>query len=67
MSDEFDAFLDDLFMGCAFAAWIDQAVFEQDWPDEERTRVRAYRYFEEELARQHADLKAHKQTASAAA
>jgi hypothetical protein len=45
-----DEFLDDLFLGCAFAAWIDQAVEDQCWPDEEKTRLRAYRYYEDELA-----------------
>lgn len=50
MTGDLDAFFDDLFLGCAFAAWVDQAILEQDWPDEERTRLRAYRYFEEALA-----------------
>jgi hypothetical protein len=53
MTINLDEFLDDLFLGCAFAAWIDQAAEEQDWPDEEKTRQRAYRYYEEELARRH--------------
>ncbi len=45
-----DDILDDLFHGCAFAAFIDQAVADQAWPDPEATRRRAYQYFEEALA-----------------
>ena len=41
----------DVFHGSAWAAYIDQAIAEQGWPDEEQTRLRAYRYYEEELAR----------------
>lgn len=48
-----DDFLDDLFLGCAFAAWVDQAAEEQNWPDEEKTRQLAYCYYEEELAERH--------------
>lgn len=42
---------DDLFHGCAWAAYIDQAHAEQGWPDMEATRRRAFRYYEDELAR----------------
>jgi hypothetical protein len=45
--------LDDLFHGCAFCAFVDQAITEQSWPDPEATRRRAYRYYEEELSRKH--------------
>ena len=42
--------LGSLFHGCAFVAFLDQAAVEGGWPDETATRVRAYRYYEEELA-----------------
>lgn len=50
MSDPADDFLDDLFLGCAFAAWIDQAAEQGGPPDAEATRRRAYRYYEEAIA-----------------
>jgi hypothetical protein len=45
-----DDILDDLFHGCALAAFIDEAVRKQGSPDPEATRSRAYRYYEEALA-----------------
>jgi hypothetical protein len=45
-----DDIFDDLFHGCAVAAFVDQAAEERGWPDPEATRRRAYRYYEEELA-----------------
>ncbi len=45
-----DDILDDLFHGCAFAAYVDQAIEEQGPPDREATRRRAYAYYEQELA-----------------
>ena len=42
--------LDDLFHGCALAAYLDQAEAEQGWPSNEATRQRAYRYYEDALA-----------------
>jgi len=42
--------LDDLFHGCAFQAYLDEARETQDWPKSEATRHRAYRYYEEALA-----------------
>lgn len=45
-----DDIWDDVFHGCAFAAFIDQAIADQGSPDPEATRRRAYRYFEEALA-----------------
>ena len=45
-----DDILDDLFLGCALAAFLDQAAIEQNWPDAEATRRRAYGYYEEVLA-----------------
>lgn len=53
--DSLDAFLDDLFLGCAFAAYVEQARHErQSPPDSEATRERAYRYYEEALAEKNA-------------
>jgi hypothetical protein len=51
MSTELDDLWDSLFHGCAWAAFFDQAAEEQGWPDSEKTRKRAYRYYEEELAK----------------
>ena len=45
-----DSLLDDLFHGCALAAYLDQAVAEGGWPGSDATRMRAYRYYEEALA-----------------
>jgi len=48
--------LDSLFHGCALIAHLDQAAEEGRFPpDREATRRRAYRYYEEELARKHAE------------
>lgn len=46
-----DPILDDPFHAIAFAAFIAEARAVQGWPDPERTRQRAYRLYEEELAR----------------
>jgi hypothetical protein len=49
--DSLDSFLDDVFLGCAFAAYVEQAAEQRSWsPDSEATRRRAYRYYEEALA-----------------
>ena len=53
-ADPLDDFWDDLFHGCAFAAFIDQAIEQGGPPDEEATRKRAYRYYEEALAEKNA-------------
>ena len=45
-----DDILDHLFHGAAFAAFLDQAAAEQNWPDAEATRRRAYDYYEQALA-----------------
>jgi hypothetical protein len=48
---DFDAFLDDLFLGCAFAAYVEQAQEQACYPpDPNATRRRAYRYYEDALA-----------------
>ncbi|GIW86357.1 MAG: hypothetical protein KatS3mg108_0681 [Isosphaeraceae bacterium] len=51
MSSELDDILDDLFHGCAFAAFVELAIEQKGPPDMEATRQRAFRYYEEELAR----------------
>ena len=50
-----DDILDDLFHGCALAAYVDQAIAEQGWPDSEATKRRAYRYYEDALAENNAN------------
>ncbi len=45
-----DDILDDLFQGCALAAFLEQAAREQGWPDPEATRRLAYARYEEALA-----------------
>lgn len=47
---ELDELLDDVFHGCAFAAYIEEATKASGPPCPEATRQRAYRYFEESLA-----------------
>jgi len=42
--------LDDLFLSCAFAAFLEQANARQDWPDFEATRRRVYKLYEQALA-----------------
>jgi hypothetical protein len=49
--DRLDDFWDDIFHGCAWAALIDEAIAQRRWPDSEATRRRAFRYYEEELAK----------------
>jgi hypothetical protein len=50
MTAEYDDILDDLFHGCALAAYLDQAVEQQGRPDSEATRRKAYAYYEQALA-----------------
>jgi hypothetical protein len=50
VTTDLDEILNDLFHGCAFAAFVDQAVAQGGPPDREATRLRAYRYYEEALA-----------------
>ncbi len=49
MTDLDPDIFDDLFHGCAWAAYMDQAREQNGWPDSEATRRRAFRYYEEEL------------------
>ena len=52
-----DDFWDDLFHACAFDAFIDQAIHQGGPPDQEATRQRAYRYYQEALAKKNASRK----------
>jgi hypothetical protein len=45
-----DELLDDLFHGCAFAAFVEQAIAQGGPPDLETTRRLAYEFYEEALA-----------------
>jgi hypothetical protein len=45
-----DDIFDDLFQRCALTAYLDQAAEQQDWPDSEATKQRAYRLYEDALA-----------------
>jgi hypothetical protein len=48
--DSLDSFLDNVFLGCAFAAYVELAAEQRGVPDMEATKQRAYRYYEEALA-----------------
>lgn len=50
MTADLDDLLDDLFLGCALAAFVGQAIEQGGPPDVEATRLRAYRLYEEALA-----------------
>jgi hypothetical protein len=50
-----DDILDDLFLGCALAAFIDQSIEQRGPPDMEATRRRAYQLYEEALAERSPD------------
>ena len=41
--------MDDIFHNCALMAYIDEAIIAQGWPDSDKVRQRAYRYYEEAL------------------
>ena len=47
---DFDDIMDDLFHGCAFAAYIEEAAKAGRVPCPELTRRRAFQYFEAALA-----------------
>lgn len=53
MMTDLDELLDDLFHGAAIAAYVEEAALAGKSPCLEKTRQRAYRYFEEELAKKH--------------
>lgn len=50
-----DDFWDDVFHGCAWAAFIEVAQQQQAPPDEETTRRRAFALYEEALAERACD------------
>jgi hypothetical protein len=52
--DPTDPIWDDLFLGCALAAYVAEARAAGGEPDSEATRRRAYRLYEEQLARDRA-------------
>jgi hypothetical protein len=43
-----DPIWDDLWHGCAWEAFVAQAVEQHGWPDPEKTRQRACKLFEDE-------------------
>ena len=45
-----DGIWDDLLMGCALAALLEQAQARQGWPDPDATRRLAYQMYEDALA-----------------
>ena len=52
---DLESILDDLFHGVAFKAFVEEALLTGGPPCPERTRQRAYRYYEDELARRNAE------------
>jgi hypothetical protein len=50
MTASLDAILDDLFHGCAFAAYVELAATCGGVPDPDATRRLAFRFYEEELS-----------------
>lgn len=49
--DSLDDVLDDHFLGCALAAFVELAAASGRMPDSETTRRLAYRYYEEDLTK----------------
>jgi hypothetical protein len=45
-----DAILDDLFHGCALAAFVEQASVTRGWPDIEHVRRHAFALYERSLS-----------------
>ncbi|TWT44944.1 hypothetical protein RAS1_13640 [Phycisphaerae bacterium RAS1] len=45
-----ESILDDLFHGCALAAFVERAIVEKGWPDPKATNALACRIYEVELA-----------------
>ncbi len=50
MTESLDEILDDLFHGCAFAAFMEQAALAGGIPCPEMTRRRAFQLYEQALA-----------------
>lgn len=53
MPESLDDILDDLFLGCALAAYLAQAALAGGPPDSAATRRRAYQLYEAALAARH--------------
>lgn len=67
MAYDLDTILDDLFHGCALAAFVEQAIAEGGWPGPTATRDRAYRRYEQALASRNPEpLPEHRTTESQA-
>ena len=49
MADDYDEILDDIFHGCALAAFLQVAFEQRAMPDAEVTRRRAYQLYEDVL------------------
>lgn len=45
-----ESVLDDLFHGCALAAFVERAIVEQGWPEPQATNALACRLYEDALA-----------------
>lgn len=56
MTDKRHDILDDLFHGCAFAAYLELASECRGAPNMDATRRLAFRYYEEALAELHSEL-----------
>ena len=52
--ESLETFLDDLFLGCALAAFVEMAKACQGYPGSEPTRRLAYAYYEKALAEKNA-------------
>lgn len=50
MTESIDDILDDLFHGCAFAAFVEVAAAEGSWPCPDATRRLTYQFYEQALA-----------------
>ena len=57
-SETLDEILDDLFLGCALVAFVESAIAARGLPEQEATRILAYRYYEEALAEKNAEPRA---------
>ena len=44
-----DSILDDLFHGCAFSAFVEQALVQRGWPDTGATKQKAFKQYEAAL------------------
>lgn len=56
MTDSLNDILDDLFHGCAFAAFLEQAALSRGVPCREATRRRAFQLYEQALTEKNRPL-----------